>query len=343
MTKIAIVGCGKITTSYHLPAALVSPRVQLSALVDVNVENARALAEKYKIGCQVAQDLNEVISQVDGVLIATPNHTHFPLARIALAHGKPVLIEKPMTIAYSEAIALCELAENNKSFISVGFKTRYYPSVILLKRLLEEKKFGEIYGFHYEYGTKGGWSPVSGYNINPEMSGGGVLINGGTHFIDRMLYWFGEPAALTYEDDSYGGVEANCKAVFSFEGFTGTLFVSKTVALKNGFFLDTQKYLCELGEAQSETITLYPKDNSDLKMELSLESSFQGEPPRHYYFQKQLEEFANAIETGGPVTVSGRFAARSVKLIETMYKTRSQLAEPWRVYNRPHQSNSIGE
>lgn len=342
MVKIALVGCGKITMNYHLPAAIVSPHVAVEALVDLNIEGARALARRFQLNCHLTDDLAEALDRVDGILIATPNHTHFQIAQQALERNVPVLIEKPMTTTYSDALQLCELAARKDTFISVGYKTRYYPSVHLLKRLLDEGFLGDVRGFHYEYGTRGGWSPVSGYNIDPTMSGGGVLINGGTHFLDRMLHWFGEPDEFHYQDDSYGGVEANCQAEFHFRdgdrAFSGTLFVSKTVALRNAFFLDTGRYRCELGEAQTETLTLYPKDQPDLRMELgSRDADAQAELPSHHYFQKQLDEFAACIEGHAKPTVDGRFAALSVKLIEDMYKSRSQIDEPWRRLNRARQ------
>ena len=347
MIRIAIVGCGKITTDYHLPAALVSPLVEVHTLVDTNVTNAEALRHKYAADCAVSQDLSKALSDVDGVLIATPNRTHFELAKMALNAGVSVLIEKPMTTRYADALALCELAKTTGSLISVGYKTRYYPSVILMKQLLQDGFLGAIHSFHYEYGSRGGWSPVSGYNIDPEMSGGGVVINGGTHFLEKMLHWFGEPSSVIYRDDGYGGVEANAKADFHFHNdlgdFSGSFFVSKTVALRNKLFIESERYSCELSETQTETITLYPKDNPDLRMELANRSS--GEPanlPSYHYFQKQLEEFAEAVLHDRKVSVDGWTAAQSVKLIEDMYQNRQQLEEPWRDYakaSREHTEN----
>jgi predicted dehydrogenase len=77
--------------------------------------------------------------------------------------------------------------------VAVGYYMRFRNEVILLKRLLDVGYFGHIRRFHFQHGTIGGWSPLSGYNLDRNASGGGVLVVSGTHFIDLMLYWFGYP------------------------------------------------------------------------------------------------------------------------------------------------------
>ena len=127
--KLAIVGCGAITASAHLPAALRSPWIDLHALVDVSLDNAQALARKHALICRVCADLSEVIAEVEGVLIATPNHTHLAIAETALRRGVPTLIEKPLATTYDDAVRMCELAEQGGAFISVGYRSRHWPAV----------------------------------------------------------------------------------------------------------------------------------------------------------------------------------------------------------------------
>jgi len=328
--RLAIVGAGAIASSHHVPAALRSPALDLCALVDKKCENARALARRYALdGVRLAESLEMVIGEIEAVLIATPNDTHYPIAELALSHRIPVLVEKPFTTSYAQAVALCELAEQNSTLISVGYVTRHFPSVRLLKDLLESGYLGRIHSFHYEFGAKGGWESISGYNVDRRRAGGGVLINAGTHFIDKMLYWFGQPQSFAYEDDNYGGVEANVKAAFRFgegaDGFRGTFIMSSVRSLSNRLILDTDRYVCHLGERQLETITVLPKDQPGLSFEIRSSSH----PPARDYFQVQLEEFAAAIRHDGRPTVDGWSASQSVRLIEDMYANRVPMEEPW--------------
>jgi predicted dehydrogenase len=336
MVQIAIVGCGAITRTEHLPAVLRSPKTNLHALIDSNPRFAEELAATYGLQCRIATDLSAVIDQVEGVLIATPNDSHYAIARLALEQRKPVLIEKPMTTRYEDAMKLVALAEQMGSFIAVGYKTRYYPAVQLLKRLLDTPYLGRVNSFRFEAGSVNGWDPVSGYNIDRAKSGGGVLIVKGSHFLDRMLYWFGEPSTITYEDDSYGGIEANCRAEMTFDNplgsFKGHLFLSKTFALSNILTIDCSEYIVALHETETDAVKLYPRNNPDLQLEVT--NIGNGLRKREInYFQIQLEEFADRIvNPDRPLTVDGSFAACSVKLTERMYAHRRQLPEPWVSY-----------
>lgn len=335
IARIAVVGCGEVTKVCHVPAALRSRHVEVAALVDNNLPIAQGVARTYGLRCRVAKRLEDVLDGVQGVLVATPNHTHHAVAKAALERSLPVLIEKPIATRHSDALELCELAERKGTFIAVGYFTRFYPSVRLMKRLLESGHFGRIRGFSYEFGNAGGWAPVSGYNLDRAKAGGGVLMVSGSHFMDRMLHWFGEPRETSYADDSHGGVEANCRAELRYDspagGFTGRIALSKTIALKNRFVLETDAYRCEIPESQSESVTVFPHSDPELRMEL-----YPGrEPPRRVevdYYQRQLEEFARNIREGGPVTADGRSAAASLKLMENLYARRTPLAEPWIPY-----------
>ena len=329
--KLAIVGCGAITDQGHLPAALRAPLIEVTALVDNDLARAELLRRKYACSAEVCDDVARVLPKVDGVLVATPNHAHGDVARLVLENGLPVLIEKPMTTSYAEAQALCELARRRSTFISVGFVTRQYPVTRLFKRLLDERVFGRVGRFHVEFGTAGGWAPVSNYNLDRKLSGGGVLVINGTHAIDRLLYWFGEPKSFTYADDSYGGVEANCKAELDYgDGLRGSFFFSKTIALKNRFVFESDQAIVELAANETRQLTVTRRDLPGVRLRIdSLGSSGTDD-----YFQEQLNEFARVLRDGGAPTVDGEAGAASVRWCERFYSARTQLDEPWAWYRR---------
>ena len=328
--RLAFVGCGAITGQEHLPAALRSPRVDVAALVDARVENAAALARTYGLNVRVAGNLSEVLDDVQGCVVATPNDTHYAIARQILERGKPVLIEKPITTRYDHALELCELAESRRTFISVGYRFRFFPGARLLKRLLEEGYFGRVLSFHCEMGSAGGWAPMSGYNLDRSRSGGGVLVINGTHFLDLALFWFGEPASVTYQDDNYGNVEANCKGVWSFDNprgrFDGSFFFSKTISLSNRFLIETERGRVEWSAADAERIRVFDSQRPDVKFELS---SLGHSGNAVDSFRDQIEEFCANVLQPGTVTSDGRNGARSIRLIENMYSGATRLSESW--------------
>ena len=336
--RLAIVGAGAITRNAHLRAALRSPVFDVSAIVDSRTDIAAALARDFSLDPQlVSASFEEAAGRADAVLIATPPGSHVQLTRAALERRLPVLVEKPFTIKHADAIALCELASSQQVPLAVGCFTRQHPSVQLLHHLLSTDFLGRVMSFNYEFGSSGGWETSSGFNTNRAAAGGGVLIDTGTHFIDKMLYWFGFPESSEYADDSFGGPEANCRAAFHFNtgagAFSGYLKLSKTIQYGNRLIVETDAYTCKLRDGQSRSVTLYPRERPDLAFEVSPRDIGAEEPD---YFQVQLENFAAAIRGETPATVDGWSAAESVRLIEQMYATRTQLEEPWALSNVNH-------
>ena len=328
--KLAIIGCGAITEFGHLPAALRSPLMDVAALVDVTLDNARGLAQRFGLTCAVAESLEAVVDRLEGVVIATPNHTHASIAEVALSRGIPTLIEKPLTTTSADAERICDLADKMGTFISVGYRSRFWPAVSLLKQLIDTNYLGRIQSFDYTFGTQSTWAAVSGFGIDRAMAGGGILID--AHVLDKVLLWFGEPTEVTYWDDSHGGVEATCKATARFNGpdgpFTGSILLSRSMELAKRILIDTEEFVCELGESPTARVTLRERAHPDVLLEMQ-----SANPARDggSDFQRQLEEFARNIRRSGTITIDGRFAARSVALTEHMYRTRQQLPEPWMV------------
>jgi predicted dehydrogenase len=326
--RLAIVGAGRITATAHLPAALASRHIELVALIDPVLERARRLVWEYGIRARTATHLGDVLDTVDGILIATPNHTHGQLARESLQARVPVLIEKPLAVSVAEAEAIVKAAEEHQTIAAVGSSQRFVESVHLMRRLLKDRYFGGIRSFAYQCGTVGGWAPMSGYNLDRQATGGGVLVVTGTHFLDRMLYWFGYPDDFEYQDDSCGGPEANAWATFRYTNagscFEGTVRFSKTVPLQEGFVMETEQGIVVHGDG------IRLRRRSDPSLELRIQeraSAF--ESTGKSIFQLQLEDFVGAVQERRVPMCQAREALDSVRLIEALYARRTAMKTDW--------------
>jgi predicted dehydrogenase len=109
----------------------------------------RALVQKRYPSVRVTEDVDEMLRDpsLDAVAIATPVHTHFPLAKRALEHGKHVLVEKPMTSTVAEAEELVALAEKQGLVLMVDHTFVYTGAVQKMKELLTSGDLGELYYF----------------------------------------------------------------------------------------------------------------------------------------------------------------------------------------------------
>lgn len=339
--KLGIVGCGKVAEGGHIPAALSASSVELVAVVDSNPERLDYIVGSFGLSCLGTTSRTELAGRVDAVVLPLPNHLHYSVASEFLNTGVHVLCEKPLATTTREAERLCDLAEARGLTLAVGYMKRFEPNCGLMKRLIDEAFLGRLDRFEFEYGSAGGWAPVSGYNLERERAGGGVLTTNGCHFLDRMLFWFGHPIQVAFADDSHGGVEANCSALFAFEsGLTGELRLSKTVPLLNRFRLYGERGRLEIGASQHNSVAFFPAGQRGLQHEIS-------EHPRREalsdieYFRLQIEDFAHAIRTGTHPRASGRDGLASLALIEQCYRTRTPLRESW-VSDSLRQLNGAG-
>jgi predicted dehydrogenase len=328
--RLGLIGTGRVAGSGHLPAALSLPDVELTCLVDPVVDRARTLAREFGIAPRIASKTEEILGQVDGAVIATPNHTHRDLALACAKAEVHVLIEKPLATTMEDCRAIIEAAEANRIVVAVGYSTRPRDEVVLLHTLLKEGYFGAVHRFVYQSGSVGGWSPLSAYNLDLKTSGGGVLVVTGTHFLDRMLYWFGYPDRVEYEDDAQGGPEAHCVATVHYErsgrGFEGVIRLSKTVALKAGFVMDTEAGLVLLPTRHPAPLLFQPRGHPGLRTRLMprggpLFQQGMGD------FALQLNNFVAACRGEADPLVDGRQGMESVRLIHELYACRRPMKE----------------
>ena len=150
-------------------------------MVDPNPA-ARAQAEQ-RYGCATAARLDEILADpaLAGVVVATPARTHFTLARDALAAGKHVLVEKPLTMDLDEGAALIALARQQQLTLMVGHVFEYNPAVRYIKTLIEQGELGEIF---YLYSRR--------VNLGRVQSDVNALWSIAPHDISIVLYLLGQ-------------------------------------------------------------------------------------------------------------------------------------------------------
>jgi predicted dehydrogenase len=178
--SIALVGYGywgpNLARNFHQLAG-----VKLAYVVDPNPA-ARAQAEQ-RYGCATAARLDEILADpaLAGVVVATPARTHFTLARDALAAGKHVLVEKPLTMDLDEGAELIALARQQQLTLMVGHVFEYNPAVRYIKTLIERGELGEIF---YLYSRR--------VNLGRVQSDVNALWSIAPHDISIALYLLGQ-------------------------------------------------------------------------------------------------------------------------------------------------------
>lgn len=140
--KCAVIGTGYLG-KFHAEKYSLLPDCELTAVVDINEQAARDVADKY--GAEALTRYQELLGQVDAVSIVVPTSLHHQVAKDFLAAGSHVLVEKPITVTLSEADELIAIAKNNQRILQVGHLERFNPAVLGLGDTPEKPLFIEAH------------------------------------------------------------------------------------------------------------------------------------------------------------------------------------------------------
>ena len=203
--RIGLIGCGGFMQYFHLPKVLGDPRVVLTAVADSDPGQTATLLAKAGLTLPAYTDYREMIrrEQLDAVFICTPHSMHYGQVRTALLAGLHVLVQKPFTIRSDHARNLIALAEKNSRCIMVAYQRFYHAQAVYARELVAKGHIGEIRGVSC-YITQN-WAGVKGWRADPALSGGGFMMDTGSHLISSMLAITGlRPVEVSAFTDNHG-------------------------------------------------------------------------------------------------------------------------------------------
>ncbi len=231
-----IIGCGDVTEVKSGPAF---DRVRHSSLAAVMRRDARK-AEDYARRHGVPRwttDPDEIIEadDVDAVYVATPPSSHAHYVLRAAAAGKPVYVEKPMAVSAAEAEAMIAACEAAGVPLFVAYYRRALPRFAFVGERLAAGTIGDVTLAQLELHHPAPAGPdATGWRWDPEVAGGGLLFDLGSHALDLLDHWLGPIArarAFRATRLPWSRVEDQVVAVFEFAsgvqgaavwGFNGT-------------------------------------------------------------------------------------------------------------------------
>ncbi|WP_256758100.1 Gfo/Idh/MocA family protein [Cohnella sp. WQ 127256] len=193
--RYAIIGAGSNAEKKHIKGYLNLPHVEMVAVCDVNFEQAKRVADKYQVS-KVYSDYKEMLrnENLDIVSICTPNFLHAEISIAALQAGVNVHCEKPLAVNGNEARQILRVQEASEKALMVGLNNRFTNESVFVKQYIDQGLLGEIYQ------AKAGWVRRSGipgrgtWFTNQKLSGGGVMIDLGVHYLDLVLYFMNMPS-----------------------------------------------------------------------------------------------------------------------------------------------------
>ncbi|MEI7188964.1 oxidoreductase [Dickeya dianthicola] len=190
--RVGLLGYGYASKTFHAPLIAATSGMKLAAVSSSDAGKVQADWPSMRVVPEPQELFND--PNIDLIVIPTPNDTHFPLARQALAAGKHVVVDKPFTVTLSQARELHQQAEHVGKLLSVFHNRRWDSDFLTLKQLLKTGVLGDVVYMESHFDR---YRPEVRHRWREDGSdGSGIWYDLAPHLIDQVLQLFGLPVAI---------------------------------------------------------------------------------------------------------------------------------------------------
>lgn len=306
-------------------------KVHLRAIKDMDISIVETDPEAINY-CRENFEIRKVYSNLDDALrseaqiidLVVPHMLHKELAIKSIKKGKNVLLEKPIATSVKEGEEIILEASRAKVKFMVAEQHFFDPSVRKAKELMANGKIGKLHTiivrdqWHY---TEKAW------RSNKDLMGGGALIDGGIHYIETMLDLGGDYSSISGKSIHGGSAldgEDTTYAFFNFtNGATGVFFYSwsyqHSPEVPKFEILGSEGSIYERAVDQSQEDQKLPRVNTAYG-----DLIFNGQKvefKKYDVFEKEITEFARAVELNTDVPYPPQSAIRDLKAVEEIYRS----------------------
>jgi predicted dehydrogenase len=328
--RVAVVGCGAIADSFHLPA-LVSGSTGATSivLVDSDAKRAEKLAQKHGLS-ETAPSHLDLRGRVDAAIVCTPHHTHVPIAVDLLESGIAVLCEKPLGTSVEEVLEVAAVAERAGLPVGVNQTRRFIPACREIARMIARGELGSIERVDAREGDRFDWPAATPSMFGAQSNGRGVVLDIGVHVLDLACWWFGDGLRLeSYEDDSFGGSEASAAIGLAAADTRIAIRLSWLAKQRNTYRIQGTEGTVEWGVYDLNALVLWRRGRKRPER-IRIRggpAAFSGLAPL------VLADFFRAVAERRAPAVTPESVLPSIRLIEECYARRARFEMPWHEFS----------
>lgn len=344
--KFGLIGCSRISKQHFGSMEYLKDKIQLIALCDKIETKAREFGKKYNVDWYTDYKKMLTGNDIEIVSICTPNGLHAEMAIATANSRKHALVEKPIALNIQEVDQMINVFEKNDRKLFVVKQVRFNPTVMVVKKVIDQGKLGKIYSANLTVR----WTRPQSYFDQVPWRGtkkldGGALLNQGDHYIDTLQWLLGPVKSVFAKTDTVAHqieTEDEAFAVLQFTSgaYTTIEFTINTYPhnLECSITILGSKGSIKIGGNALDQIEIwevenYPqpqiKDNIPQRAyDLDL---FQGASPRHLLvYQNIIDHFNNNDD----ISMDGREARKSVEIVQAIYqsaKTNKEITLPLKI------------
>ncbi len=195
MVRVGLIGFGLAGQAFHAPVIQAVPGMELACILERRGTRAQ---EKYP-DVRVARTLQELLAdkEIQLCVIATPNDSHFDLARACLLARRDVVVDKPFAPTLRESEELVRLAAEHGRLITVYQERRWDGDFGTVKKIAQSGALGTVVEYECRFDRFRPEPKANAWRERADQPGAGVLFDLGPHVVDQALVLFGEPRAIT--------------------------------------------------------------------------------------------------------------------------------------------------
>ena len=346
--KVAVIGCGTIANSAHIPAYMKNPEAEIKYFCDIIPEKAQAAVEKYGCGTAVT-DYHDVLKdpEVVAVSICTPNNMHPVIAIDAMRAGKHVLCEKPAARTWKEVQEMQKVQHETGMTLNIGVVNRFNDSVRRIKQYIDAGKLGDVFHVYVSFRAHRSIPGIGGAFTTKEIAGGGALIDWGVHYLDIVMYCTGDPAVKTVSGETF------CKLGKDIANYTYKSMWAENTRNVNGTY-DVDDSLTALVRTVGPTITVHGAwaqnigvsetyidfmgDKGGIRLQyggkftyytaefgslVSYEPEYEMKP----MFEREINEFLDCVKTGRKLASHIDTVAVTARMMQAIYDSAQRHEE----------------
>jgi predicted dehydrogenase len=309
-----LVGCGRIAQT-HLEAIVATPGCSLAGVADVRAEAATSVAAQYE--CAGFTDHRRLLDGegLDAVVVCTPPSSHLEIAGFFLDHGVHVLCEKPLAVTVEQGRMLVDKAESAGRLLMMASKFRYVDDVIRAKGIVDSGILGNVVLFENVFCSK--VDMRDRWNAVPEIGGGGVLVDNGTHSVDIARFLLGPIVKVQAEEGRRVQdlpVEDTCRMVLrTAAGAMGVVDLSWSLHKERDTYIEVF--------GPEGVLSIGWKGSKYRQSEKLQWVRFGKGYDKAGAFSRQLRNFCAAIRGHEAPLITAEDALESVRVIEAAYRS----------------------
>jgi UDP-N-acetyl-2-amino-2-deoxyglucuronate dehydrogenase len=321
--KIAFVGCGGIAQTHWHGIQTHAPQLKVTAAVDIDPTLAVRMAEQ--TGGQAFTSLEAALEQGDfeAVDIMLPHNLHEEATTLAFAAGKHVVLEKPMATTLDSCDHILAAAQKAGTVFMIAEQSQYAREVVKVQQLIQEDAIGEIITaravMDERIHRRGDTNP---WRFSKAITGGGICIDGGLHWIRPLRMWLGEIdeviAALGHPVKDMEG-ESLAHAIFRFTSGKIAVFealVAETVDAPNEKYRITGTAgIIVIEKGHGRRAILY-NDEHPRGCEILTQDEM-----RESAYGLELADFVRAVLDGVPLAAGPDVSLGDLRTVLAMYRS----------------------